>query len=232
MKRILFDSIKASGTLRIGNRRIEILTKGKKVELKIYEKDLKNAKGTITMTLKDNKLKLESSTHSLIKDPTVTTMAMEWIWYKVIYSPLRASLTRTGDVIERRRNDHSQKHYKRETACTQCRKKLTTRDTKECRMCASTIHENCRTHGVCKRACRPAAMSIWTRQENALQTDNRSGTSKMAMMMRESLKETYNSMSQSKIDEEISQEIKNLKKDPYKPKKSGENILYHDIPTL
>ena len=54
----------------------------------------------------------------------------------------------------------------------------------------------------------------------------------MAILMKESLRAKYTSMSQKIQDAETIKVINALKKDTHQPKKSGERILYHDIPTL
>ena len=75
-------------------------------------------------------------------------------------------------------------------------------------------------------------MSIWTKEKHAKQVDNRTGTSNMAKLLKESIKERHRTMAQHEIDKNTLKEIDNLTKEVHIPKKSGENILYHDIPTL
>ena len=84
---------------------------------------MKNASGTVSISLnKSGKMKLVGSTHSLIKDPTGTVTAMEWVWTTIIWKPLKESLHCTGTVVEISRNDQSRPMYRRQTECNQCKK--------------------------------------------------------------------------------------------------------------
>ena len=114
VKTILHRAISGAKEMRIGERRVEVTKEGTKTKIKLFDKEHKNARGTVTMLKLKGPLTLECSTKSIIKEGTTNHTALEWVWKNIIKKPFLKGLV---DAKEGPKRDDEIAYHKN-TVCT------------------------------------------------------------------------------------------------------------------